>query len=80
MRQRSERSNGVLADRDTVSVRQRRRREASFREAFDARAVLAKCAAALIVMLGIAAIGIGTSTEQRANTASVSAPRAANDR
>jgi hypothetical protein len=63
-----------------VDTSQKRRRKTFFREPLDARAVLAKCAAGLIVIVGIALLGISTIADDGAKTASISAPRAANGR
>jgi hypothetical protein len=59
---------------------ERRSLERLYRQPIDARAVLAKCAAGLLIVTGIAAIGVATSNEDQSRTASVTGPQAASDR
>jgi hypothetical protein len=59
---------------------ERRSLERSYRKPIDARAVIAKCAAGLIIVIGIAAIGVATSNEDSLATASITVPQAASDR
>jgi hypothetical protein len=59
---------------------ERRSLERSYGKPIDARALIAKCAAGLIIVIGIAAIGVATSNEDNLATASITVPQAASDR
>lgn len=63
-----------------LSSSERRALERSYREPIDARAVIAKCAAGLLIVIGIAAIGVATSNEDQSRIASITGTQAASDR
>jgi|SoiMetStandDraft_5_1073268.scaffolds.fasta_scaffold815749_1 hypothetical protein len=62
-----------------VSSKERRRLEDLHRPPLDARAALAKCAAGLLIIVGIAAIGVVAPAPESAVIATNEQP-AANDR
>jgi hypothetical protein len=62
-----------------VSSKERRRLEDLYRPRLDARAALAKCAAGLLIIFGIAAIGVVAPGPESAVVAASEQP-AANDR
>ena len=62
-----------------VSSKERRRLEDLYRPPLDARAALAKCAAGLLIIAGIAAIGVSASGPEGAVVAT-SEQSAASDR
>ena len=61
-----------------VSSSEKRRLLEAYREPIDARAAIAKCVAGLVIVAGIALIGVSSGEGEL--TASVSAPRVASGR
>jgi hypothetical protein len=60
-----------------LSSSERRNVERWYRKPIDARAVIAKCAAGLFILVGIAAIGVATSNPDQSSTASITGLQAA---
>ena len=60
-----------------VSSEEKRQLLESYREPVNARAVVAKCAAGLLVIIGIAVVGITTDTGDSAMSAAAVTPRVA---
>jgi hypothetical protein len=63
-----------------MTTHERRKIEAQYREALDARIVLAKCAAGLLVLVAIGASGIIAGAAEDAGRAAFSAPQVASGR
>jgi hypothetical protein len=61
---------------DMVTESEKRKLRAAYGEHIDGRAALAKCAAGLLIIIGLAAIGVATPGDETTHTAALSAPRA----
>jgi hypothetical protein len=63
-----------------VTKSQRQEIESAYRASIDPRAALAKCAAGLLVIAGIAAVGVISAGYDQSNVAALNAPRVATAR
>jgi hypothetical protein len=63
-----------------VTKSQRQEIESAYRTSIDPRTALAKCAAGLLIIVGVAGIGVATGESYQSNTTALNASRVATGR